>query len=418
MASLEGCSEIKRPAMREYVAAALVLFLALLGSHVATPLYPLWQARLGLTTSDITLIFACYPIGVTLGLLYGGRLGDQIGRRPPLFIGLGLTALAAAAYLLAQSMPLIALARLTNGIAIGLLSGSAVAAIIELHPTDDRSAASRTGAVATLCSPAAGLLMATLIVHFLPPKQALVLPFLFQIVGLAVAGALVLSFRETIRSENRRSLRTASWRPQALALPAGIRLPFAFGALTAVLGWSITGLWLALGPAMAGDILGASGPSLGGMTVVAFLGTAALVQVLTKGLSFMRSILIALLLSVPGMALVLVTLHTGSAAGLVAGAAFAGCAQGLGWAGAAELVNRIAPASIRASVVSVLYICSYSGSTLPVIVTGFLADRIGLLSALTVLFCFYAVVIIVLLTAWFRFRGSADWAKPEANIAA
>jgi MFS family permease len=150
-----------RSAGFQYAAAALVLFLALLGSHLATPLYPLWQQRFGLTTSQVTMVFACYPMGVTAGLLFGGRLGDQLGRKPLILVGILLTACSSMVYLAASGMGHLVAARLMNGVAIGLLSGPAVAAIVELHPTGDRSEASRIGAIATLASPAAGLLMAT-----------------------------------------------------------------------------------------------------------------------------------------------------------------------------------------------------------------------------------------------------------------
>ncbi|MFD2858107.1 MFS transporter [Seohaeicola zhoushanensis] len=158
--------------MLQYVFSAIVLFLALFGSHLATPLYPFWQDRFDLTNSDIVMIFVCYPIGVTFGLLHGGRLGDQLGRKPMVRSGLFLILLASLGYLVANSMTPLLVARLLNGYGIGMLSGPAVASIIELHPRLDRGAASRVGAVATLSAPAAGMLTATLVVYFAATETA------------------------------------------------------------------------------------------------------------------------------------------------------------------------------------------------------------------------------------------------------
>lgn len=401
-----------RSAGFQYAAAALVLFLTLLGSHLATPLYPLWQQRFGLTTSQVTMVFACYPIGVTAGLLFGGRLGDQLGRKPLILVGILLTACSSMVYLAASGMGHLVAARLMNGIAIGLLSGPAVAAIVELHPTGDRSEASRIGAIATLASPAAGLLMATLVVHFAAPGNVTTLPFQLQLVGLAAALALFGGYRETILPENRRPLARTSFAPQGLRVPAEIRAGFTFASIAGALSWANTGLWLALGPAMVFDVLGSTNRLLGGLTVVGFLTTAGLVQLFTRGMHYRRAISLGLVLIPPSLVLICATLVWKSGLGLLAGAVIAGAAQGLSWMGCSELVNRITPAAIRASVLSALYIAGYFGAALPVVATGFAADWLGLLPAIFILAAFFSVLAIVLQFRNLRFGREERAAEP------
>src|ERR1700754_57637 len=70
----------------QYIAAAFVLFLILFGGNLPTALYPAWQQQFGLSTGTITGVYAVYPAGVVLGLLFGGRLADQLGRRPILAV--------------------------------------------------------------------------------------------------------------------------------------------------------------------------------------------------------------------------------------------------------------------------------------------------------------------------------------------
>lgn len=383
----------------QYAAAAFVLFLTLFGSHLATPLYPMWQQEFGLSTGSITLIFACYPLGVTAGLLWGGRLGDQFGRKPLILSGILLTAVASLIYIAATGMAWLVAARLLNGIAIGLMSGPAVAAIVELHPRQDRSDASRIGAIATLASPAAGLLVATLIVHFVADHDTVVtLPFIAQLVLLSAALFLLATFRETILPGNRRTLGNGSFSPQGLRVPPEIRTDFSFAAITGALSWANTGLWLALGPAMVFDVLGATNRLLGGLTVVAFLATAGLVQLFTKGMPYRRAIMLGLLLIPPSLALIVATLVWQSAAGLVSGAIMAGAAQGLSWTGCSDLVNRVTPGNMRASVLSSLYVSGYCGAAIPIVVTGVAADQIGLFAAIVALCVVFSVLAVFL--AW------------------
>ena len=385
-----------RSAGFQYLAAALVLFLTLLGSHLATPLYPIWQERFGLSTSQVTLIFSCYPVGVTAGLLFGGRLGDQLGRRPLVLAGILLTAVSSVIYLVASGMGHLVAARLVNGIAIGLFSGPALAAIVELHPAGNKAEGSRTGAIATISSPAAGLLMATLVVQFADNERVTTFPFLFQLAGLATALALLASYRETIQPEHRKPVGQASFAPQGLWVPPEIRASFTFASVAGALSWATTGLWLALGPAMALEVLGTTNRLFGGLTVVAFLSMAGLVQLFTRNMHFRRAITLGLVLIPPSVALVCVTLAWQSTAGLVASAVLAGAAQGLSWMGCSELVNRISPPESRAAVLSGLYISAYLGAAMPIVFTGFAVDWFGLLPAIIVLSVAFSLLAVIL----------------------
>ncbi len=383
-----------------------MLFLALLGSHMPTPLYPLWQARFALPAVTVTIIYACYPAGVTAGLLYGGRLGDQFGRRPLILAGLLLTVSACLVYLLADSQGFLVGARLANGIAIGLLIGPAAAAIVELQPDGDHAEGSRLASIVTLAAPAGGLLVSTLAVRFVPePAQAMILPFLLQLLALAAALGLHAVLRETLPPPNRRSWRTASYRPQSIAVAKGIRTGFTFAALAGTVCWSSTGLWLAFGPAIVIDVLGPENRLFGGLAVVAYLAMAGLAQMAARRLGYRQAIMGGLLLMLPSFVLINLALGRQSLPGLMAGAVMAGMGQGLGWLGCSELVNRIAPGDLRASVLSALYITGNIAAALPVMVTGLAADIVGLPGAVMLLsVCLAALAV-----------GLALWNPPVAE---
>jgi len=388
-----------------YRAAAFVYLLTLLGSHLATPLYPYWQTEFSLPTAAITLIFACYPIGVTVGLLWGGRLGDQFGRKPLILVGVVLTALGSSLYLIADGMNFLVAARLLNGVAIGLMSGPAMAAVVESHPAGNRAEGSRFGSMITLASPAFGLLMASLVVHFAAtPARAAIIPFLVQLCGLGIALLLYLTMRETILPESRRTLRTASYAPQGVWVPAEIRVGFIFAALIGVLVWANTGLWLALGPSMVLDLLGSTNRLLAGMVVVVFLATAGVVQIFARGLTYRSAIMVGLVLIPVSLILINLTLVWQSTLGLVVGAVLAGAGQGLGWMGSSEFINRITPTNVRASVLSAIYICGYFGTAIPLIAVGYAADRFGLGPALGALSAIFFALSIYLIIRNLQFR--------------
>lgn len=389
----------------QYGLSAIVLFLALFGSHLATPLYPIWQGEMGLSNTDIVIIFAGYPVGVTLGLMHGGRLGDQLGRKPLTRAGLLTIILASLCYLEADSMTLLLIARLANGYGIGLLSGPAVAAIVELHPGRDRGAASRLGAMATLSAPAAGLFTASIIAYATSPERATALPY-HIFTALLLTGLLAtLFYAETILPQAKRTLRGTSWRPQRLRVPPEIAGTFNYAACVATTAWANTGLWLSLGPSIIVGLMEDAHPLSGGLSVVVFLLMAGLVQLIGQRLSYVSAIVIALWLVAVSLCTVLLSLHLGSVAGVAIGMVLGGMCQGLAWMGAVELVNRIAPDLVRASVLSVLYIFCYFGSIVPVFLTGYVADRTGLGTAFLGISVISMSVAIILLVVTARIRA-------------
>jgi MFS family permease len=222
----------------QYLAAASVLFLVLFGGNLPTPLYPLWQQQFGLNTGTITAVYAVYPAGVVLGLLFGGRFADQIGRRPVMALAALASVLAEACFIMATSVGLLFAGRLINGCAIGLLSGTAVAAIAELNPEGDRKKGAWVGALTTVMPIAFGPLLAALLVRFPPvPAMKSSFPFVVHMVALALALILVATcLHETAPPSNLRSWRDVSLVPQGIAVPLEIRSRFRLAA--ACLRWA------------------------------------------------------------------------------------------------------------------------------------------------------------------------------------
>jgi EmrB/QacA subfamily drug resistance transporter len=79
-------------------------------------------------------VAAAYLLGNAILIPVTGRLGDLHGRKPYLLAAIGLFTLASALCGLAASMPQLVLARGLQGIAGGMITGSAFASVTDLFP--------------------------------------------------------------------------------------------------------------------------------------------------------------------------------------------------------------------------------------------------------------------------------------------
>lgn len=89
------------------------------------PALPDMATALGSDAGGAQLTIASYFVGMGLGQLIYGPLTDRFGRRPPLFVGVGLFLLASLACALAQSMPEMVALRFVQ--ALGGCAGMVVA---------------------------------------------------------------------------------------------------------------------------------------------------------------------------------------------------------------------------------------------------------------------------------------------------
>src|SRR5687768_11779432 len=114
--------------------AVAFAFLAVLAFSTApTPLYSIYQERDGFSTFLITVIFAAYAVGVTLSLFFAGHLSDWLGRKRMLIPALLLSLVSAALFLVWRDLPGLLVARVINGLSVGIVTATATAYLAELH---------------------------------------------------------------------------------------------------------------------------------------------------------------------------------------------------------------------------------------------------------------------------------------------
>jgi MFS family permease len=147
-----------------WTATALIAVDTILFTMVV-PALPEYQDRYGFSDAVASLIFAAFPVGQLATALWAAGLVDRFGRRPVMILAALTLAAATLAFALADGVALIALARLVQGLAAGLVWTAALAAISDVYPQDElgfrMGLAETAGGVTGLAGPPfAGVLIA------------------------------------------------------------------------------------------------------------------------------------------------------------------------------------------------------------------------------------------------------------------
>ena len=249
-----------------FSAVAAVIAVAFYASATPSPLYGVYQARWHFSTPVLSLIYATYAVGVLVSLLLVGSLSDQAGRKPVLAWSLLGLLVSALVFATASSVGWLFAARALQGLATGAALGAAGAALIDLHPTSDTRTAALVNGVVALAGLGIGALFSSALVQFLPaPRDA------------AVRGGRGHD-RCADRARQRAARAGVPHRPHHHPAPASrhpqqTRAPFALAALGVIGSWSIAGVYLALGPALAGHLLQTHGELAGGAAAAALMGS-------------------------------------------------------------------------------------------------------------------------------------------------
>jgi MFS family permease len=353
-----------------FVLAVFAFFVAMAGTTLPTPLYPLFEQRYGFGPLLVTVIFAIYAFGVIAGLILFGNLSDRLGRKPLLFLGLVLSAASALLFLLAGSLAPIYVGRIVSGFSAGIFTGTATAYVIDLAPAG-RRLASFVAVFANLGGLGAGTLLSGLLAQWAP--DALRTPFAVDLGLVVVATAGLLLAPETVQ---RGPLR---FQLQRLGVPPEVRSVFVRAALAGFAGFAVSGVFGSIAPEFLGLGLHNHSPALAGLLVFALFVMSVAGQVLV--LRLRNALAAGCGLLVAGVALLAISLATDSLAALFASAAVGGLGQGVVVsAGLAAVADR-APAERRGETASSFFVVLYLGLSVPVIAAGVAIHYTSLRSA-------------------------------------
>jgi MFS family permease len=352
--------------------AAGVFATVLLSGLLPSPLYVLYQARLGFSAGLLTTIFAVYAAGVIVALLLAGGASDRIGRRGVLNSALAVGAGSAVVFLVAPGVAGLLAGRVLSGLSIGLALGTGSAYLAELY----HARAAPVAAAATTGGLGAGSLLAGGLAEYAPLPT--VLPYLAFLTLLALAGIALRLAPETV---TRTSAGLAGLRPQRLGVPAGVRAGFTAAAAAVFAAFATFGMFASLAPSFLRDQLHNQNHFLAGAVVFVIFAAAAAVQATLGRLPPRRAVRLGAMILPAGLGLVVLALGVVSVAALVAAAVIAGSAIGLLLTGSLAIATTLAPPERRGQVLSTYFVAAYLGVGLPSIGLGLAIDHVSPLAA-------------------------------------
>lgn len=123
------------------LALAIAAFALNLNTNVLGALLPYLPGELARPGGGDTLLLAMAAVASAIGALIVGPLADRCGRRLLLVVGMTAFAVASALHLVADSFPLLLVARALSGAAVGVAYAPASALVAEIVPYERRGAA-------------------------------------------------------------------------------------------------------------------------------------------------------------------------------------------------------------------------------------------------------------------------------------
>lgn len=394
-----------RTSRRPFILIALVVIVALASSATPSPLYVDYQQAWGTSGTVITIVYAVYCLAVLIPLLLLGRLSDAIGRRPVILAGLALLAVSMAVLAAAPDVAWLIVARIAQGVSVGLITGPAAAALIELHPTRDSRIGALTSSSTTNFGIAGGVLVSGAVATV--SSSPLIHPYL--IIVAAALALLIAVWAFVPETAGGASTVRDALRLRPPTVPARMRSAFALAAICVIVSWSVGGVFLGLGGAIARDLVGRSDYLITGLVVAALQAAAGIAQLvwnLRAGPDqWRRGMTVGVALLLPGLAVASFSLEWSSVPGFVLGAVLTGLGMGLLFLIGTTLVAQNAPAKVRGQVFAALYLVAYTSLGVPAVLAALAAERIGLIPAYHLLAAIVGVVSVVALTAVLLGRG-------------
>jgi MFS family permease len=354
------------------LASIIVTFLA--ASAAPTPLYATYQAAWGFSALTTTVIFGTYAVAVLASLLTFGRLSDHLGRRPIILAGIIGQVTALAIFTDAHSVVALLMARVVQGLAAGAALGAIGAAMLDLDGPRGSIANSTAPGLGT----ASGSILSAVAAQWLPAPTHLI--YLALAAMLVIQGVWVMvALPETV------SKAPGAWSSllPRVNLPVAARRPFVTAGPVLFAVWALAGFYASLGPSLIAELARSTSVIYGGLALGVLAGVAAGATYLFRTTPARSVMFVGIAALTAGVIVTLVSVHASSTVGFFAGTAIAGIGFGAGFQGGIRLVAPLAAAHQRAGVLSLLYIVSYLGLSVPVVLAGVAVANGGGLIATT-----------------------------------
>lgn len=349
---------------------SLVAVFAAVGSTI--PLFNLYRAEDGFTNAGISLTVVAYSAATLGTLLVLGRLSSHVGRRPVAIVSMLLLTLGCLTLLDVHHVVVLIAGRFLMGLGAGLASSSLPAYIVDVVPTGPTWLASVASSQTVMLGLAVGAVGSGALVQFGPWPRELI--YLADIVLLVLSTALLAASRETVART------TGAWRSLRpnVHVPTHVRhlIPVAAAVLLAT--WATGAFYQAFVPALVEDQLHTKSALVLGLVFAGYMGSSAMGAPLSGQFPPAAAQRVGMLAFLAGWIGLIAAVSTGVLALFIASTIVAGAAQGVAISAATRGVLYGSTVANRAPIFAVVYLLSYSGATIPSLISAQLSNVLSL----------------------------------------
>lgn len=361
---------------------AYALLIIMMGTNIPAPLYSLYGQMWSFSTGMTSFLFMIYVLFLIPASFVFGQLSDRVGRKKVLLAGVIAAGAGSLLFAVSQNLGMLLASRAIQGVGVGMINGTAVAALSELRP-ENRKTASLVASVSIAIGTALGPLYSGLLAEY--SSSPIRLPYYVHLLLLFFAFLGMLAVPETIKNAG------TFKRLRLPTVPAVIRKPFLISVFASIIAWAVAVFFMSLVPTIVASQMKLQNLALSGAVVCLMLGFSTLSQILSKSLSARTAIYTGFALLTLGILGFIVAIPMQSILLLLLSTVLAGSGHGPAAAGSMAWINEMSPSESRADVMSIYYALTYLGAGLPVLALGIGAERIGFYQAILI----YAGLIIV-----------------------
>ena len=374
-----------------YLWVCFAMCVGVMGTALASPLYPLYQDLWSLSTGDITVIYVVYMASALCGLLFLGKLSDQYGFMPVLRVSLILVTVGITFSAVAWNFASFSFSRVLIGIASSLIVTSASIGLTRLTRSSDLQRAAATTSLMLAFGFGLGPVIGGLIAQWAPaPLRSSYIPSILMGV-LSIYALLTLNVKRLgiqAGPEIRQPSSLKNWLPSILLPKGALRRPFLIGSFSAFSAFGVFSLFASLAPTFMGMMLPWHGPAISGLSIGVILFLSASFQLMARQWPIRRSIMLGLLSLAVSNILLGINLYTNSITIFAISLLATALGHGLCLLAGMAVVNKVAMPHQRSALTSTYLITGYLGAIAPILGVGWIADAFSLNVAL-IIFCVF-----------------------------